>query len=150
MLTFYYYLIQTILQYTTKKEEKDRFEQFLKFLSKVDERNEKELDAGGSAVHGVTIFSDMSSKEFKETLLGYKAAESKKVIKQALPSAIKKYDGSATSVDWTGVYTTSVKNQGYCGSCWAFSSVAQIESDSIRAGLLTTSDDLSVQQVVSW
>lgn len=38
---------------------------------------------------------------------------------------------------------------GYCGSCWAFSAVEQTESDAIRAGLLTTREKLSTQQVVS-
>mmetsp|Transcript_68679 Transcript_68679/g.191451 ORF Transcript_68679/g.191451 Transcript_68679/m.191451 type:complete len:329 (-) Transcript_68679:4922-5908(-) len=51
--------------------------------------------------------------------------------------------------DWTGVYTTAVKNQGYCGSCWAFSVVEQVESDSMR--LLGENDDfiLSPQELVS-
>jgi C1A family cysteine protease len=47
--------------------------------------------------------------------------------------------------DWTGVYTTPVKDQGSCGSCWAFSAVEQIESDAIRT--LGVSYLLSEQQV---
>ena len=39
--------------------------------------------------------------------------------------------------------------KGYCGSCWAFSSTEQIESDSIRSGYLSTSDTLAPQQLVS-
>jgi cysteine peptidase B len=66
-----------------------------------------------------------------------------------LSSSSSSSTSSTTSVDWTGIYTTSVKDQGYCGSCWAFSATEQIESDSIRAGYLTWTDTLSPQQIVS-
>ncbi len=54
--------------------------------------------------------------------------------------------------DWRGIYTTPVKDQGACGSCWAHSGIEQIESDAIRTlgksyGYTNTSE-FSVQELV--
>jgi len=64
-------------------------------------------------------------------------------------ATVETYTGSETTVDWTGVFTTSVKDQGYCSSCWAFTAAEQLESDAIRLLGLSTSDLLSTQQLVS-
>merc|ERR1711964_51325 len=50
------------------------------------------------------------------------------------------------SVDWTAQgKVTSVKNQGHCGSCWAFSSTGALESaNAIATGSMVS---LSEQQV---
>jgi cathepsin F len=104
------------LQYETVLEETTRFGHFQNSLSDIDERNIKEQENGGSAVHGVTPFSDLSSTEFATKYLGFKATDSKKKSSEKVSE--DPYMGSLTSVDWTGTLTTPVKDQGYCGSCW--------------------------------
>jgi hypothetical protein len=101
------------LQYETVLEETTRFGHFQNSLSDIDERNIKEQESGGSAVHGVTPFSDLSSTEFSTKYLGFKATDSKKKSSEKVSE--EPYMGS---VDWTGTLTTPVKDQGYCGSCW--------------------------------
>merc|ERR1712025_701876 len=50
-------------------------------------------------------------------------------------------------LDYTGTATSAVKDQGSCGSCWAFSATQGIESALYKAtGSMT---ELSTQQVVS-
>lgn len=76
---------------------------------------QQEAALGGNAKHGISMFADLSIDEFKSRYLGFKSSGKELTTKLV---EIEEYTGKETLVDWTGVYTTKMKNQGFCGSCW--------------------------------
>ena len=95
---------------------------------------------------GISMMADLSPEEIKSRFLGMIVPdESERLLTRVVEVAA--FEGESTSVYWSGKLTTPVKYQGGCGTCWAFGAIQQIESDSIRAGLTTTKDILSAQQI---
>lgn len=98
---------------------------------------------------GINKFSDMTAREFK----AFKGKAGGQVGPMSEPPAsffknLKNVSDLPASVDWRdhGVVTPT-KNQGGCGSCWAFSATEVLESHvAVQTGKLLV---LSPQELVS-
>jgi C1A family cysteine protease len=116
------------------------FYRFAVFKEKLDEINAH--NAGNHTFTlGVNEFSDMPWAEFQATMMGFtKPAvdNSEEWASNAIPS---------NDIDWrTKGGVTGIKNQGSCGSCWAFAGVGSLETwNFVKGGSLVA---LSEQQVL--
>ncbi|NXD43802.1 CATL1 protein, partial [Copsychus sechellarum] len=81
---------------------------------------------------GMNQFGDMTTDEFRQLMNGYihKKSERKYRGSQFLePNFLE----APRSVDWREKgYVTPVKDQGQCGSCWAFSTTGALEGQHFR------------------
>lgn len=128
--------------YKTWEEFEHRYKIYRANQEKIQLLNRYEM---GTAVYGDTPFSDWSAAEYKAHLAGFRP-----MLRQSharLPqAAIPKID-LPDEFDWRNhSVVTPVKDQGSCGSCWAFSVTGNVEGVyAVRNGELLS---LSEQELV--
>ncbi|GAB4833044.1 Cysteine protease xcp2 [Ancistrocladus abbreviatus] len=128
--------------YESIEEKLHRFEIFRDNLEHIDGTNKKVKNYW----LGLNEFADLTHEEFKNKYLGLKA-DLPKTGKASSEFTYRDIVDLPKSVDWRKKGTvTPIKNQGSCGSCWAFSTVAAVEGiNQIVTGNLTS---LSEQELI--
>jgi len=130
--------LQEATRYKTQLEHDKRYEIFSSNMRKAEIHN----SGNHGFTMGITRFADWTEEEFLKyvgsTELNHVAGE---------PFDASGYNANENAVDWVEKgAVTAIKNQGQCGSCWAFSSTGSLEGQNqIKNGDLVS---YSEQQLV--
>mmetsp|Transcript_4101 Transcript_4101/g.8323 ORF Transcript_4101/g.8323 Transcript_4101/m.8323 type:complete len:375 (-) Transcript_4101:90-1214(-) len=113
------WMTQHGISYPSQHEYKHRFNVFRDNLAFIRKENQK----GHKYTYGMTRFADLRHEEFFRLMTSHINTNFYDGIQVAnqLDSSIPE------SVDWRASSVTPVKDQGNCGSSWAFSAVASLE-----------------------
>ncbi|KAL8159259.1 hypothetical protein V2J09_000796 [Rumex salicifolius] len=129
--------------YEQQEEWETRFDNFKRNFKYVEEKRSSAAAATGHTV-GLNRFADLSNDEFRSKYLSKvkKPPSRTKITRQKVISC-----DAPSSLNWRKKgAVTPVKDQGDCGSCWAFSSTGAIEGiNAISTGELVS---VSEQELV--
>ena len=138
LVKFAKYVKEHNKRYSSPKEYLYRFGIFQQRLREVETQN-----AQNDALYTTAInkFSDLTKEEFLTKYTGLRLSQAPKNVEYINTLS------QTAGIDWrTKGAVNPIKNQGQCGSCWAFSAIAATEAAYAIAGNTLTS--FSEQQLV--
>jgi len=131
--------------YVTAAEEAIRHDIFVRNAAFIDEHN---ADPKTTFLLGRTKFADLTNAEYRSKYLGLRRRPSAhRPMAEAMPLAA---GDIPDSFDWRDKnLVNAIKDQGQCGSCWAFSATAAMETAwALKSGtLLSLSEQMCVDCV---
>lgn len=132
--------------YPTPEAEAKAFVNFQASMARVVKKNQKGFN------HGLNTFSDLEPSEWAAKYLNKNVHSAKKhhLLKGShVRHPRHSVQDIPQNMDWRDRNcVTGVKDQGQCGSCWAFSVVETVESQYAIANNGTRLQDFSPQQIV--
>jgi C1A family cysteine protease len=129
------------VQYPNDYEDGYRKMIFKQNVQKIEEHN---ADPSQTYKMGINQFTDLTNDEFIAIYLNPIISQQSET--EVVSDFILSEGEPNADIDWVAKgMVTPVKNQGQCGSCWAFSAVGQIESFFLQKG---SSTNLAEQQLV--